>query len=279
MTPLMRREKANPRWSTAHQSLLTHFKKRPFITDTDNRDPNVQLPAYLPYVGPDYFEYQPRILCYGINQNLSQHARWTDDWVSRWAADFDLAIDRLNRAAQRGEALPIKPYAEGFIPLVALIALRKWVDNSGGKLPRFVDDTVAVTNFVKFSTFRDASSSSIPSSWWHECGVRYVKQEIQILRPNVIIAFGQRTFVELQRVLRLLSLASNGPELLRCRFPARLASVKSKPLSLEENMVWSRQVLPLVSRIRKPKPSCYHRWKILQHPSFFLDTDRSWHAI
>lgn len=276
------RKPLNSEWEAAHRALLQNVKRKPFVSDYEcsvyaNMDgQKVYLPAYIPYIGPAYFEYRPRVLCYAINQNLSPHVPWTKDWVNRWGADIDQARDRLNRAVQEGLAIPIRPYAEGFIPLVALIAIWRWNQTRGALLPETIDDVVGVTNFVKFSTAKDASSSSIPNSWWRECGSKYVEHEIRVLRPDIILGFGQKTLAELRRVLRSHGLSGHEPELLGCRFPARMASIKSRPLSSREAKIWNAEILPLIDRMREPKKSSYHKWKIRRFLGYFIDVFTSW---
>ena len=239
----------------------------------------VPLPAYIPYVGVDYFRHRPRVLCYAINQNLSRHRRWTEDWATQWGQDMHVAVDRLNRAAEDGRAIPIKPYAEGFIPLVAAMALAADTAPGDGRGVPLIDDIIAVTNFVKFSTATDASSSSIPASWWRECAKRYVGDEIEVLQPDVVIAFGQRTVRELKRVLASADGPSRRPRLLACPFPGRIPSVKARPLSPEEGEVWRCHILPLVDRIRRPPADSYHEWRMTRFPGYFCDIARSWRVF
>ena len=236
----------------------------------------VFLPAYIPYVGQEYFRHRPRVLCYAINQNLSRHTRWTDDWTTQWAGNPNVAMDRLNEAARAGMAIPIKPYAEGFIPLVAAMALARADSSDHGKTIPLVDRVISVTNFVKFSTAEEASSSSIPSSWWRECAHRYVREEIIALQPDVIIGFGQRTILELERILDTAGADGQRPELLPCRFPGRIPSVKARPLLPEESQIWERDILPLAKRIKEPPAGSYHKWRMRRFPGYFLDVARSW---
>jgi hypothetical protein len=274
--------KASGVWRDAHSRLLENVKSQAFIPQdgepayAKRNGQRIKLPAYIPYIGPHYFQHKPRILCYAINQNLSRHARWTEDWTSRWGLDINTAVDRLNRAATEGLALPIKPYAEGFIPLVALLALKKYGKEEENRSPLLIDQILAVTNFVKFSTAEDASSSSIPDSWWYECAHRYVKQEIQILAPDIVVSFGQRTTVELSRILGELRSEGIGPLLLGCRFPCRIPSIKARPLTPPESRIWSESVLPLTERMLQPKVNTYHKWRMLQYPGYFLDVVQSW---
>jgi len=271
-----------PEWCTAHQKLLQNVREEPFISQYELSvyasfdEQKVYLPAYIPYIGPKYFEYKPRILCYAINQNLSRHVHWTKEWVNCWGTDTEYAKDRLNRAAQQGRSIPIRPYAEGFIPLVALLAIRRWIETHGGYLPQTIDDVVAVTNFVKFSTSKDASSSSIPNIWWRECGSLYVKHEIRVLRPDIILGFGKKTLAELRRVLKNNEFSGYESELLDCRFPARIPSIKGRPLSSGESKIWNAEILPLANKMRKPKEASYHKWKIQDFPGYFIDVMTSW---
>ena len=276
------KQQLSAEWCSAHRKLLENVRQQPFVSEyacsvhasLDGR--KAYLPAYVPYIGPRYFEYRPRILCYAINQNLSPHVPWTNEWVTRWARDIDDAQDRLNRAAYEDRPIPIRPYAEGFIPLVALLAAKQWIEIRGGHLPERIEDIVAVTNFIKFSTAKDASSSSIPNTWWRECGALYVKAEIQTLQPDIILGFGQKTTVELRRVLKTNGVFGHKIQLLGCRFPARIPSIKGRPLSSTESRMWSRDILPLISKMRKPQKNSYHKWKIQSFPGYFIDVIVSW---
>ena len=269
-------------WRSAHNELIQNIKKKPFVSQyecsvhTNLNGKTVYLPAYVPYIGPSYFEYRPRILCYAINQNLSRHTRWTKEWVSRWANDFDCAQDRLNNAAHEGVPIPIRPYVEGFIPLTALISISHWIKRNGGTLPQMIDDVISVTNFVKFSTAQDASSSSIPNIWWKECGSAYVRHEIQVLQPDIILCFGQRTIKEISHVLNIGSLSKSEPKVLSCRFPARIPSIKGRPLTNPETKIWNEKIKPLIRRRQKPKENYYHQCKIQKYPGYFIDVINSW---
>lgn len=272
----------SPEWHIAHQKLLQNVREKPFISEyklsvyASFNKQKVYLPSYIPYIGPKYFEYRPRILCYAINQNLSRHVRWTKEWVESWATDIEAAQDRLNRAAKENRSIPIKPYTEGFIPLLALLSIRRWIETCGGCLPRTIDEVIAVTNFVKFSTAKDASSSSIPKLWWRECGSLYVNHEIRILRPDIILCFGQKTLIELKLVLKNNGLSNYEPELLGCRFPARIPSIKSRPLSRRESRIWDIEIFPLMNKMRKPENNSYHKWRIQSFPGYFVDVLTSW---
>jgi hypothetical protein len=264
-------------WTNAHERLVNNVKRQNFLP---TEKPAVRvcvdskmtvLPAYIPYIGPEYFQYRPRVLCYAINQNLSKHARWTDDWITGWGRNPDVAVDRLNFAVQAGKALPIKPYAEGFIPLAAGLFFWIHAHRSGSQLPTVIDRAIAVTNFVKFSTAADASSSSIPDSWWSECARRYVRHEIMVLRPNYVLAFGKRTETELRRILEGIRENGDSPRLIGCRFPGRIPSVRTRPLSRLERKIWEKDILPLSERLQRPRMDSYHRWRMLDFPGYFLD--------
>ncbi|MBA7636944.1 hypothetical protein ES703_44572 [subsurface metagenome] len=97
-----------------------------------------------------------------------------------------------------------------------------------------------------------------------------------MLRPDIVLGFGQKTVAELRRVLSSCGLTDCGHELLGCRFPARMASIKSRPLSSEESKVWNGEILPLIDRMREPKQNSYHKWKIQGFPGYFVDVLNSW---
>ena len=141
-----------------------------------------------------------------------------------------------------------------------------------------IDEVVALTNFVKFSTGSDASSSSIPRSWWEECSARYVEFEIQVLRPDIIIGFGQTTVKALKHILKRTQFVGAPPQLLECRFPARIPSIKARPLTKEESLTWKEIILPLIQKI-KDQIGAYHKWKILKYPGYFIDMAESWAVI
>ncbi|MBU1260281.1 MAG: hypothetical protein KJ757_03960 [Planctomycetes bacterium] len=264
---------------SARNLLLENVKNHPYLSNCDNsvythlKGKRFYLPAYIPYIGPDYFSHFPKIICYAINQNLSPHVSWTNDWIDEWSKDFEYALDRLNLASKKNRPIPIKPYVEGFISLVALIANYCWVKSFGGELPNSIDDIISVTNFIKFSTDQDASSSSIPNFWWKECGDKYVKEEIKVLKPDIIIAFGQKTYKELQSIIENRK-NSYYPKLIGCRFPARIASNKGRPLTKEEQAIWRNQVSPLICRIRQTNPSTYHKCKIENYCGYYVDAFR-----
>jgi len=265
----------------ACQELIRNIRNQSYTPDTsdlptaEKQSDNLQLPSYIPYIGLKYFDYEPRILCYAINQNLSRHAPWSRTWINHWINNPDEEVDRLNSAAQNGIPIPIKPYAEGFIPLIALIALNEWLDDNKGVLPCHIDDVIAVTNFVKYSTVLDASSTSIPQMWWKQCADKFVRHEIEVLAPDLIIAFGQRTYSELAKLLVAGDTSKKLPKLMKCRFPARIASINSRTLTGEEREIWDKKISPLHKRIRRPHRSPCHKFKIENYPGYFLDFYRS----
>jgi len=262
--------------SRAINNLIENVKAQDFFPNEGSpayvliNDQRVHMPAYVPYVGPEYFEHRPRILCYAINQNLSKHRSWSSTWMQEWAADQMFAIDRLNRAVEHGRALPIKPYAEGFIPLAALLCLRANGSRNSGNLPNTIDRVISVTNFVKFSTSDSASSSEIPDSWWRESGSRYVRHEIDILQPDFIVTFGKKTFVELTRVFSDIDYQGCKPQIFECRFPGRIPSEKARPVRGNDKVYWTQDILPLASRIKSPLES-FVTWRMTRFPGYFLD--------
>ena len=278
----MKKQQDNRR--RAIDDLIENVKAQDFVPDEGSPayvlidGKKVHMPAYVPYVGPEYFKHHPRILCYAINQNLSKHRSWSEMWMQEWAADQMCAIDRLNRAVDRGKALPIKPYAEGFIPLAALLYLRANGNRNSDNLPITIDRVVSVSNFVKFSTSDSASSSEIPNSWWRESGSRYVRHEIDILQPDLIVTFGKRTYTELSRVLSDTDCQVNKPKIRECRFPGRIPSEKARPVRGNDKVYWTQDILPLTSRIESPLES-FVTWRMMRFPGYFLDIAKAWNLL
>ncbi len=270
--------------SRAIDDLIENVKAQNFIPEEGNpaytltNGKQFYMPAYVPYVGPEYFQNHPRILCYAINQNLSKHRSWSDIWMREWSLDQMCAINRLNRAAECGRAIPIKPYAEGFIPLAAILCILAYTRRSSAELPSNIDAVVSVTNFVKFSKSDNASSSDIPNSWWHESGSRYVRHEIEILQPDLIVTFGKRTYMELARVLSDTNYQVNKPQIRECRFPGRIPSEKARPVRGNEKDYWIQDILPLTSRIEPPLKS-FVTWRMTRFPGYFLDIAKAWNLL
>ena len=235
------------------------------------------MPAYIPYVGENYFVHRPRILCYAINQNLSPYSKWSITWMKEWASIPDKAVDRLNSAARAGRAIPIKPYADGCIPLAAILSL--FTPPGGNVLDQFefIDTVIAVTNFVKFSTSNTASSEAIPKSWWDECGSRFVIPEIKLLCPDIIIAFGNITFLNVNKMILDMgndrSLFSG--KIYFCKFPARIPSYKTCPVTGEDKILWTDGILPLVENIYSPRES-FTEMRMTRFPSYFVKIAKDW---
>jgi hypothetical protein len=137
---------------------------------------------------------------------------------------------------------------------------------------------IAVTNFVKFSTSEDASSTSIPNSWWKECAERFVGLELELLRPHVVLAFGRRTLGELEAVLRR-SAKGDRPQLLACRFPGRIPSVRARKLSRTEAKLWRNHIRPLAELLKPSPAGSYHQWRMLRFPGYFCDMAKAWKVV
>ena len=146
------------------------------------------------------------------------------------------------------------------------------------RVGRRLDELIAVTNFVKFSTSENASSTSIPNSWWKECAERFVSLELELLRPHVVLGFGQRTVKELDAVLRR-SATGVRPQLLACRFPARIPSINARKLSRTEARLWQNHIRPLADLLKPSPVESYHQWRMFRFPGYFCDTAKAWDIV
>ena len=143
------------------------------------------LGPYIPYVGKSYFTTYPRLLIYGMAQNLSQGGG--KGLIDAWLDKPDKGIRRLYYDAPD---MHMRLWDSGNLKVIAALALTCY-PRSNFKPTANVYELVAVTNFVKFSFYRDKQGKRLDSNppkqiydvmWEHYC-----KYEVDILQPNVII--------------------------------------------------------------------------------------------
>lgn len=155
------------------------------------------MPAYIPYIGDDYFkgragERRCRILAYALSQNV----RETDDLAVKWAQDWKegdgtVALDRQNQ--QAGWAA-MHPFDTGHIPILASL-LRSLVLGRKPRSNESIYREVAATNLSKFS-FRSSNgkltidnATSIRQCWeW------FSRLEVEQLDPDFILCCGSDVY-------------------------------------------------------------------------------------
>ena len=90
------------------------------------------------------------------------------------------------------------------------------------------------------------------------------------LKPDVIITFGRRTNMQLEKVISEMHFPSDSLNIYNCRFPARIPSENTRPPRGKEKNLWRKYILPLTSRIESPRES-FVQWRMTKFPGYFLD--------
>lgn len=184
-----------------------HF---PNVVDFDGQ----YLGPYVPFIGKAYFAAVPRVMMYGMAQNLCKND--SVDMMRSWANKADGGVRRFYYEAPRVNMLL---WDSGNLKVIAALAMSSW-PNSTFNPARDVYDLVALTNFVKFSFYQEKDRMrkdvNPPKEIYDEMWKRYCEYEIRILNPNVIIACGE---VVADAIGRHLPATSSAIILLHVPFP------------------------------------------------------------
>ena len=177
------------------------------------------LGPYIPYIGKSYFKTKPRLLIYAMAQNLSRAERL----VRLWLDSPDKGILRQYHSTDTTH-VHVYPYDNGHLKVIAALALNSYPDTHY-KPTNNIDDLVVVTNFVKFSFYREDKrgnrlDSNPPLGIYDVMWERYCKYEVSVLQPNVIIGVGNEVANALERNLKTEEKFKF--VLLKVPFPGRL---------------------------------------------------------
>jgi len=123
-----------------------------------------------PWIGKEYDRRTPKILFVGINMN------------NPGPEDTDLTkfIDNHPEFLSKG--------LYGFMPRLA-----KQIFSLSENKPRQLYDHFAFTNIIKCSP--DSNRSKPTNEMWNECS--YIKEEIELLKPDIIVAMGNDCYASL----------------------------------------------------------------------------------
>ncbi|MFC2012884.1 hypothetical protein ACFLUE_01200 [Chloroflexota bacterium] len=159
------------------------------------------LGPYIPYIGKSYFETKPRLLIYAMAQNLNR----AEGLVRSWLDSPDKGMLRQHRSADTTH-VHVYPYDNGHLKVIAALVLNSYPDTCY-KPTDNIDDLVVITNFVKFSFYREDKrgnhlDSNPPLSIYDVMWERYCKYEISVLQPNIIIGVGNDVANALERNLK-----------------------------------------------------------------------------
>lgn len=177
------------------------------------------LGPYIPYIGKSYFETKPRLLIYAMAQNLSR-AEWL---IKLWLDSPDKGMLRQYHSADTTH-VHVYPYDNGHLKVITALVLNSYPDTHY-KPTDNIDDLVVITNFVKFSFYREDRrgnrlDSNPPLGIYDVMWERYCNYEVSILQPNVIIGVGNEVANALERNLKIEQRLKF--VMLRVPFPGRL---------------------------------------------------------
>jgi len=207
---------------TAKAKLISHHIAQEYYPENDY--PNVvcaegeYLGSYIPYIGKDYFQTKPRVLIYAMSQNLAR----TTTSITRWRKRDDKGMLRQYYYPEKQSA-SITPYEDGRLKIIAALALEAYPDTNF-RASDNVHDKIAVTNFVKFSFYRQKKNGSHldanpPRDIYDTMWEYYTKYEIELLQPDLIIGVGNDVAAALKRGLK--QEAWNTPS-IKIPFPGRI---------------------------------------------------------
>jgi len=156
---------------------------------------------------------------YAMAQNLSRARRLVRVWL-------DSPDKGLLRQYDDPDTLSVHvyPYDNGHLKVIAALALNSY-SGTYYKPAHNIDDLVAVTNFVKFSFYREDEDgkpldANPPLDIYDDMWGYYCRYEVSILRPDVILGVGSEVSSAIARNLE----REHEPNIvvLKIPFPGRL---------------------------------------------------------
>ncbi len=207
----------------AKSTLLDHHSSQEYYPQ--NEYPNVvntngqYLRPYIPYIGKSYFDSKPRVLIYAMAQNLAR----ASGLVKAWLEKPDKGLLRQYYDSDT-PYVHVYPYDNGHLKVIAALILNSHPETHF-ETDQNIDDMVAITNFVKFSFYREDRNgrrldANPPSAIYDDMWKYYCKYEVSILRPDIIIGVGN--FVANAIARNLQGEHVNDITVLRVPFPGRL---------------------------------------------------------
>lgn len=167
----------------------------PLFTERDPGRPaggliGPSLASYLPFVGARYpWGDRPRagrVLVYGMAQNLAGYPTL----VKRYAAWPDRGLRRFQRSWAEDKRLPFRPWETMHTQVVTAFAL-KTLEGKGLKAARgCVTEASACTNLVKWAYRTKKGTDLNPPPAAFEWAEPYVQAELDLLKPDLVIALG-----------------------------------------------------------------------------------------
>jgi hypothetical protein len=181
------------------------------VVDVDGK----YLKTYIPYIGEDYFNSRPRVLIYAMAQNLAR----APGLIKAWQNKPDKGMLRQYYYSEQ-LYVSINPYDTGHLKIIAALILNAYPGTNFTPADN-VHDKIAITNFVKFSFYREGKNrqrldANPPFTIYDYMWKHYSKFEIDLLKPDVIVGVGNDVTKALKTKL------TDEARLLEVPFPGRL---------------------------------------------------------
>ncbi|MGB2827693.1 MAG: hypothetical protein WBC50_05805 [Dehalococcoidales bacterium] len=190
------------------------YKPEDYYTNVVNAD-GKYLKTYIPYIGEDYFNTKPRVLIYAMAQNLARAPGLIRAWHNK-------PKEGMFRQYYHSEKLQISihPYDTGHLKIIAALVLSVYPGTNYSPNDN-VHNKIAVTNFVKFSFYREGKNgkrldANPPSGIYDVMWENYCKYEIELLKPDVVVGVGNDVAYAIRRNY------DSEVKMLKIAFPGRL---------------------------------------------------------
>jgi len=177
------------------------------------------LVPYIPYIGKLYFDIRPRILIYAMSQNLGRASRL----ISIWLNSQDKGMLRQYHDSDTPH-VHVHPYDDGHLKVIAALALHSHPETYFDA-DQNVDDLVVITNFVKFSFYREGKNgkrldANPPLAIYDDMWDNYCRYEVSVLQPDIVIGVGNEVANAIKRNLERDN--AHNIMVLKVPFPGRL---------------------------------------------------------
>lgn len=136
-----------------------------------------------------------------MSQNLGRARRL----ISTWLNSPDKGLLRQYHDPDTPH-IHVYPYDNGHLKVIAALTLNSYPETRF-EADQNIDDLVVVTNFVKFSFYREDKNAkrldgNSPFAIYDDMWECYCKYEVSILRPDIIIGVGNEVANAILRNLR-----------------------------------------------------------------------------
>jgi len=220
------------------------------------------LGPYIPFIGKYYFATKPRILIYGMAQNLNLNRGGVKKLVEAWLVTEHAG---LYRQYLRAGHTCVGPYDNGYLKIIAAMSLNAYPSKQF-QSSNDISDLVAVTNLVKFSFYKTGKKGTSvdenpPKTIYDVMWDKYVSYEIEVLKPDLIIASGRAVAAALRTGLKKTNKQNN---VIEIGFPGGqgLASWRRKKKEQIANGINPLSIQSSIKELIKEHPDDLNKMKM-----------------